>query len=87
MGTLTLLTVTLYLMQRGRNYWFTAIPMLFMIGTTVVAMLIKIKDFWEVESYLLLAIGLGVFGLSIWLVVEAILRVRKGRGVTRGQHF
>ncbi len=87
MGTLTLLTVTLYLMQRGRNYWFTAIPMLFMISTTVVAMLIKIKDFWEVESYLLLAIGLGVFGLSIWLVVEAILRVRKGRGVTRGQHF
>lgn len=87
MGTLTLLTVTLYLMQRGRNYWFTAIPMLFMIITTVVAMLIKIRDFWEVESYLLLAIGLGVFGLSIWLVVEAILRVRRGRGVTREQHF
>lgn len=87
MGTLTLLTVTLYLMQRGRNYWFTAIPMLFMIITTVVAMLIKIRDFWEVESYLLLAIGLGVFGLSIWLVVEAILRVRRGKGVTREQHF
>jgi carbon starvation protein len=87
MGTLTLLTVTLYLMQRGRNYWFTAIPMLFMIITTVVAMIIKIRDFWEVKSYLLLVIGLGVFGLSIWLVVEAILRFRSGRIATRGQSF
>jgi carbon starvation protein len=75
MGALTLLAVTLYLMQRGRNFWFTAVPMVFMLVTTFVAMVIKLKDFWELKTYLLLCVGGGILILAIWLSVEGILRV------------
>ena len=37
MGALTLLTVTLYLIERKRNFWFTLVPMVFMMVTTVTA--------------------------------------------------
>jgi carbon starvation protein len=77
MGALTLLAVTLYLMQRKRNYWYTAIPMLFMMITTVIAMVIKLKDFWELKTYPLLIVGVAIIVLAIWLAVEASIRVAK----------
>ncbi len=79
MGALTLLAVSLYLRQRGRNYWFTACPMAFMMITTLVAMGIKMRDFWNLGSYLLLSVGGIVLGLSLWLTVESVLRVRGDR--------
>ena len=75
LGGLTLLTVTLYLMQRKRPYWYTAAPMIFMLITTLTAMLIKIRDFWNDETYLLLAMGGVILVLSIWLAVEAGIRI------------
>ena len=79
LGALTLLAITLYLMQRGRNYWFTAIPMVFMMVTTLVAMTIKMRDFWNLQSYVLLSVGAIILGLSLWLAVESVLRVVQGR--------
>ena len=76
-GALTLLTVSLYLAQRGRNYWFTACPMAFMMITTLVAMAIKMRDFWNLKSYLLLSVGGMVLGLSLWLALESVLRVTR----------
>jgi carbon starvation protein len=75
LGGLTLLTVTLYLMQRKRPYWYTAAPMIFMLITTLTAMLIKIRDFWNDETYLLLTMGGVILVLSIWLAVEAGIRI------------
>ncbi len=77
MGALTLLAVTLYLMQRGRNFWYTAIPMVFMLLTTLTAMIIKLRDFWQLGTYLLLGVGGVILLLAIWLSVEGILRVAK----------
>ncbi len=78
LGTLTLLVVSLYLMQKGRNYWFTAVPMVFMMVTTMVAMTIKMRDFWNLQSYLLLGVGATILGLSLWLALESVLRVLQG---------
>mgnify|MGYP002850743003 FL=1 len=72
---MTLLTVTLYLMQQKRPYWYTAAPMIFMLITTLTAMLIKIRDFWNDETYLLLTMGGVILVLSIWLAVEAGIRI------------
>ena len=79
LGGLTLLAVTLYLLQKKRPYWYTGLPMVFMLVTTMVAMVIKIRDFWNLQAYLLLTVGTLVFLLSIWLGVEAILRIRQPR--------
>jgi len=74
LGGLTLLTVTLYLVQEKRNFWCTLIPMLFMLVTTLTAMGIGIKNYIEQESYLLLFIGSLLVFLALWVIVEGLIR-------------
>ena len=75
LGALTLLTISIYLRQRGRNYW--AVPMAFMMVMTVTAMLLDLKKYTSGGQVLLTFVALSIFLLSLWLVVEAILRFRK----------
>ena len=79
MAGLTLLTVTLYLYFRKKNYLYTAIPMVFMLVTTLAAMIINVVQFFNQGSYLLLAVGAVVLFLALWLVFEGILRFTRGR--------
>jgi carbon starvation protein len=76
---LTLLTVTIYLRRKGWNYWYTLVPMLFMLVVTVMAMVYNITQVYLPEhQFLLLGVGGCVFVLSVWLAVEAVIRFRKG---------
>jgi carbon starvation protein len=80
---LALLTVTLYLKQRGRNPWLTGIPMVFMLGSTIIAMISNLGDFWEQRDQgtgPLFAVGSILLVMAVWLVVEAALAFRRGRG-------
>lgn len=79
MAGLTLLTVTLYLYLRRKNCLYTAIPMVFMLVTTLIAMVSNVRTFLEQGSYLLLVVGGVVLFLAVWLVVEGILRLTRGR--------
>ena len=79
LGGLTLLTVTLYLMQRKRNYCCTFIPMVFMLGTTVIAMAISIKGYLQQQNYLLLGVGTVLALLALWLMVEGAYRFQSER--------
>ena len=77
LGALTLLTATIYLRQRRSNYWYTAIPMAFMLTVTITAMVIDLRRYWAEERLLLMFVAACIFVLSAWLVVEAVLRFRK----------
>ncbi len=77
MGGLTLLAITLYLLQRGKNYWIAAIPMIFMLVTTLVAMSLKMRDFWNQGTILLMLVGAGILVLSLWLSIEAVFKIRR----------
>ncbi len=74
---LTLLTVTVYLRQKGWNYWYTFVPMVFMLGVTITAMVYNLWVYYSGGQFLLTFVASSIFVLSIWLVVEAILRFRK----------
>ena len=80
---LALLAVTLYLVKRGRNPWFTGVPMLFMLVSTVFAMLSNLREFWrrwDEGSGPLFVVGLILLVLAVWLVIEslaALLRARR----------
>ena len=80
LGGLTLLAVTLYLMQRRRPYGYTAVPMVLMLVTTIVAMIIKLRDFWSLGAHTLLVLGAAIFLISVWLATEAALRIIKRGG-------
>ena len=82
LGGLTLLTITLYLIHRKRPFWYTAVPMVFMLSTTLVAMFLKIRDFWNSGAHLLLVIGGAILGLAVWLTIEATIKLTSSRKST-----
>jgi carbon starvation protein len=79
MAGLALLAVTLYLLQRGKPIIYTAVPMFFMLVSTLAAMASKLQDFWSSRDWLLLGTGGILFVIAIWLSGEAIIAVRRYR--------
>jgi carbon starvation protein len=80
---LALLAVSLYLHQRGKNPWFTAVPMVFMAVSTVAAMFSNLRDFynqWDEGGSILFIVGLVLLILAFWLMGEAIAAVMRFRG-------
>jgi carbon starvation protein len=79
---LALLVVTLYLYQRGRNYWLTGLPMLFMLGSTLLAMVTNLRRFlaqWSEGGAILFVVGSILLVLAAWLTVEAVAALRRFR--------
>lgn len=76
LGGLTLLAVTVWLVQNGRNFWVTLVPMVALMGTTLIAMVEKLVDFSQQGAWPLLVIGTALLGITLLLVVEAIRRLR-----------
>jgi carbon starvation protein len=85
LGGLTLLTVTLYLMRRRANHLYTLLPMLFMMVTSIVAMVLNVRGFYEEGQHLLLAVGGLLLVLAVWLAVEGALCFRRLRRDRRGE--
>ncbi len=80
---LALLTVTLYLRQRGKNPLYTGIPMLFMLVSTLTALVSNLGDFlkdWGRGGGPLFVVGLVLLVLAVWLTVEAVLTLVRSRG-------
>jgi carbon starvation protein len=71
---LTLLTVTVYLRQKGWNYWYTFVPMVFMLIVTIIAMVYNLSIYVGGGQWLLTVVASAIFVLSVWLVIEAIIR-------------
>jgi carbon starvation protein len=70
---LALLVVTIYLARRKINIAFTCIPMIFMVIMTGWAMVYNIGRYYSSANWLLFVIGLAVFLLEIWMIIESIL--------------
>ena len=70
---LALLTVTLYLLQRGKPWVYTGIPMFFLLSQTLIAMSINLMGFYQGSKWTLFVVGLILLILAIWLVIEAVL--------------
>jgi carbon starvation protein len=77
LGGLTLLTVAVYLRQRGRNFWPYFIPMIFMMVVTLSAMILDLTKYWTDGNMLLTGVAGAILTMSVWLVAEAYLRMRR----------
>lgn len=79
---LALLVVTLYLAQRGRNPWFTGLPMVFMLASTLIAMVSNLRGFWAKWSEggaILFVVGAVLLVLALWLALEAAMALARAR--------
>jgi carbon starvation protein len=74
---LALLTVSLYLLERGRMALPYLVPMVFMMVTTLIAMSSKLLSFWRDGNNILLFVGGAITFIALWLVVEAALAIRR----------
>jgi carbon starvation protein len=79
LGALALLAITLYLLQRRKPIRYTLLPMLFLLVATLTAMATNLVKFWQQGLFGLLLTGGAVFGLAVWLTIEAALAVRRYR--------
>ena len=77
LAALTLLAVTIYLRQHGRNYWYTFVPMVFMMTVTLGAMVYNLRTYWFGGQLLLTFVAACIFVMTVWLIVEAYLRFRR----------
>lgn len=76
---LALLTITVYLLRRGKPLVYTLVPMVFMLATTLSAMGINLVEFYDAGQLTLLGTGGIVFSLAVWLAIEAAVAVYRYR--------
>ncbi len=76
---LALLVVSLYLIERRRISLPYLLPMLFMMVTTLVAMVSKLRAFAAAGNTTLLGVGAVITVIAVWLVVESVLAVHRYR--------
>lgn len=79
---LTLTLVSLWLRSRGKPSWPTAIPAVFMMGSTLTAMTVNLRAFapgGAKADTLLFGVGGMLWLLGVWLLIEAALAIRSAR--------
>jgi carbon starvation protein len=69
LAALTLIAVTAWLAQKSRKYWFTAIPAVFMLVTTLTALVILLGRHFAASNYTLLATDIVLLILATGVVV------------------
>ncbi len=77
---LTLLAVSLFLYKLRRPVMYTLIPMVIMLTMTAWAMASQLDEFYREKKWLLFSVSVIVMAMTTWLVIEAILSFRRGRG-------
>ena len=77
---LTLTLVSLWLRAKGKPTWPTVLPAVFMMVSTLAAMATNLREFAKGGSQpdpLLFTVGSILFVLAVWLLVEALLALRR----------
>ncbi|WP_022660305.1 carbon starvation CstA family protein [Paucidesulfovibrio longus] len=81
LAALVLTTVTVYLKRRGGLTWIlSGIPALFLASMTIWAIMINQGMYAAKDNMLLMTLNMLVLGVSIWVIVEGLLRFFKTDG-------
>ncbi|GAV19580.1 carbon starvation protein [Mariprofundus micogutta] len=77
LAALTLLTVTIYLYRKKKPILYTLLPMLLVLGATIAGMVMGIFGAIAKEQWIVASVGSAIFLLASWVLVEAMLVVKK----------
>jgi carbon starvation protein len=83
LAAMALLTVSAWLLLRRRRNWFTLVPAVFMVVTTLVSLGILLAGYVRKGNIILIAADLLLFGLAagvIALFTKTFLKKRSGTG-------
>ena len=87
LAALALLGVTVWLRQRGKSLWFTLGPTLFMLAMTLWTLVLALQTHLArvrtgkaaTIQHVECAVGVVLFVMAVWLVIEALLLSRERR--------
>ena len=79
LAALTLAIITVILIRKGRNPWFTGIPMVFLLIMSVYALVVQLGTFYNDGNWLLLGMDIVILIAALWVTFEAALAMRQGR--------
>lgn len=77
MAALALLIITIFLSRNKTRSFMTAVPLVFMVVMSAWAMIYNLNQFLDSSNWLLFVVGLAVFVLEIWMIVETSLVLKK----------
>ena len=78
LAALTMLAISLWLMQKGKKHLFTLIPGIFMLVTTIASLFVVLfKDYIPKQNYILAAGDILLLALAGGVVVLAVQKFRK----------
>jgi carbon starvation protein len=81
LAALTLMVLALYFRARKKPVLPLVIPMLFTTVVTFLAMVGKLREFWDANNVPMAALAMLLLALTVWMLVEgasALHRARKG---------
>ncbi len=76
-AALTLIVVTSWFLSRRRVFFYTLIPMLFMLATASGALILKIKEYSVTNNMLLLVISVALLFLAGFVFFEAAIAIKR----------
>lgn len=79
LASVTLLLVSVWLRRQGRPVVYTFVPMVFVAGATILAMVGEIQGYLRSESWLLLVIGGIILVCDVWVLFEGLRIFRDAR--------
>ena len=83
LAAMALLTVSAWLLLRKRRNWFTLLPAVFMVATTIVSLGILLLGYVKKGNYILIAADLLLFALSAGVVALSVKTFVRRRGAIR----
>lgn len=76
---LTLIVITVFLIQKRKNFWPYLIPAVFVILMTALGLSMNIKIYYSQENWFLITLGIILFLAQIWVFVESAIAVSRAR--------
>jgi len=76
---LTLAVITVILIKLGRSPIYTLVPLVFLLAMSIYALLVQMGQFYRAENWLLLGMDVIILIAALWVTLEAIIAMRKGR--------
>jgi carbon starvation protein len=75
---LTLSIISVILIRLGRNAWFTALPLAFLLTMSVYALLVQLGQFYQQKNWLLLGMDIVILFAALWVALEAAVAMSRG---------
>jgi carbon starvation protein len=77
---LALAVIAVWVLRRNRNPLAQLVPLAFLLVMTSWALVLNTRNFFSDRDWLLAGMNTVIFGLALWLTVEAVLALRRARG-------